>query len=422
MITWSGTISNKHQSRKQLGNNSMKNCSYMIVLLLVLIIIVVTRNFKVERIKGFTPSIDNVSHVYLDPRAQKAHANVTVILVERNTPSTDVVSLSVYFDPRVQKAHDNATVIFVSVLKAYRQSILGCEVDGIEELKPSVVDIVLSGFIEHYFHVSHMDCFVYCYDMDINEHSKVSLIYSKNGTVLKEPVRTAVVIPKYDVEEDAVMVCAAGYGTIPNLDQWLTYQQTVGIKFIHINIHPSFLVNLNKSSVLQKFVASGYVTMTVWEEYLDKNQVYYYSQSLKYHDCILRYQGRYKYMMVIDLDEYFIPFGDKKDVHSYVMNLIKGNVGSVILSRQEYFCKAKRFNDMAMPSDGNLTKLYETSQSVHDNEGKSIHLVKVIEQNSVHRAGVLFPPYKHLNYRDSPQSSHCQIAHLRTKSKKPCRY
>ena len=181
MRTWSETIRKKHQSRKQLGN--FKNCSYMIVLLLVLIIIVVTRNFKVERIKGFTPSIDNISlSVYIDPREQKAHANATVIFVERITPSTDVVSLSVYFDPRVQKAHDNATVIFV-VLKAYRQSILGCEVDGIEELKPSVVDIVLSGFIEHYFPVSHMDCFVYCYDMDINEHSKVSLVYSKNRTV-----------------------------------------------------------------------------------------------------------------------------------------------------------------------------------------------------------------------------------------------
>ena len=423
MRTWSETIRNKHQSRKQLGNfNSMKNCSYMIVLILVLIIFVVTRNLKVERIKAFTPTIDNVSvSVYLDPRAQKAHDNATVIY-ERITPSTEIVSLSVYFDPRAQKAHDNATVIFVSVLKAYRQSILGCEVDGIEELKPSVVDIVLSAYIERYFPVSHMDCFVYCYDMDINEHSNVSVIYSKNGTVLKEPVRTAVVVPNYDVEEDAVMVCAAGYGTIPNLDQWLTYQQTVGIKFIHINAHPSFLVNLNKSSVLQKFVASAYVTMTVWEEYLDKNQVFYYSQSLKYHDCIMRYQGRYKYMMVIDFDEYFIPFGDKKDVHSYVMNLIKRNVGSVILSRQEYFCKAKRFNDMAMPSDGNLTKLYETSQSVHNNEGKSIHLVKVIEQNSVHSAGVLFPPYKYLNYQYSPQSSHCQIAHLRTKSKTPCRY
>ena len=216
MRTWSETINNKNQSRKQLGNfNSMKNCSYTVVLLLVLIIIVVIRNLTLS--------------VYFGPREQKAHDNATVIFVEKITPSTDIVLLSVYFDPRAQKVHDNATVIFVSVLKAYRQSILGCEVDGIEELKPSVVDIVLSVFIERYFPVSHMDCFVHCYDMDINMHSKVSLVYSKNGTVLKEPVRTAVVIPKYDVEEDAVMVCAAGFGIIPNLDQWLTSHKCLPI-------------------------------------------------------------------------------------------------------------------------------------------------------------------------------------------------
>ena len=370
-------------------------------------IIWITRHYKVERIRDFSLTMKEAA-------IKEDERNSTTSTTSYLNFSKDIVPLSVYFDPRRQQAHDNATVIFVSVLKTYRKNILGCEVDGIEKMKPRVVDIFLSDFIDFFYPVTHRDCIVYCYDMDIKEHSKVSLIYSKNGMVLKEPVRTAVVIPKYDVEEDAVMVCATGFGAIPNMDMWLTYQQTVGIKFIHINVHPSFLVNLNKSSVLQKLVARGYVTMTVWKEYLNRRQVFYYSQSFKYHDCILRYQGRYKYMMVIDFDEYFIPFDNKKDVHSYAINLIKGDVGSVILSRQEYFSKARGFKDMAVPRDGNLTKLYDTSQSFLDNMGKSIHLVKVIEQNSVHQAGALLPPYTIINYRDSSRLLHCQIAHIKT--------
>ena len=405
------TTKKSEQCKKwRIFNGKISFC-YLLIILTVPMFLFVVRNFRVEYF-ALTMKEDDENSIIL----ATSYVNLT------HAFSIDIVPLSVYFDLRPQQDYDNATVIFLSLLKAYRRNILGCEVDGIEELKPRVVDIILSGWIEVNSPVTHMDCIVYCYDMDINEHSKVSLIYSKNSMVLKEPVRTVVVIPKYDEEEDAVMVCATGFGAIPNIDLWLTYQQTVGIKFIHINIHPSFLVNLSKSSVLKKFVASGYVNMTVWEEYLNKSQVFYYSQSFKYHDCILRYQGRYKYMMVIDFDEYFIPFGDKKDVHSYAVNLIKENVGSIVLSRQIYFCKARGFKDMAVPRDGNLTKLYDTSQSFHENMGKSIHLVKVIEQSSVHRAGALLKPYTRLSFRKSPQSSQCQIAHIKNNIKKPCKY
>ncbi len=69
-------------------------------------------------------------------------------------------------------------------------------------------------FIETYFPVSHTDCFVYCFDMDINRDSEVSVLYKKNGTIIKEPVRSdSVVIPPENVpEKDEVMVCAAGFG------------------------------------------------------------------------------------------------------------------------------------------------------------------------------------------------------------------
>ena len=341
------------------------------------------------------------------------------------TSNSDLVPHRVYFDRRPQSSHSNATVVSISVLLKYRDKIVGCDVDGVVYKNPSVSDIVLRNFIARYRRVSHVDCFVYCFDMDVVVDSVVSILYEKNGTIVSVPALTDVVIPDYETEEDGVMVCATGFGEVPYLGQWLTYQKTVGIKFIHINANPSFLANFNSSVELRNYSKNGYVSVESWELRLDNKQVFYHSQSLKYQDCVLRYQGRYKYVMVIDFDEYFVPFDQAKDVLSYARKFIKGNIGTIILPRQDYFCMLKGAKDGPMPSDGNLTRLYSTARSTHPHEGKSIHLMKAVRQNSVHRVGEVFPPYNILNYRDSPKSAHCRLAHLSIfppPPKKRCRY
>ena len=95
-------------------------------------------------------------------------------------------------------------------------------------------------------------------------------------------------------------------------------------------------------------------------------------------------------------------------VLSYAKKLLTSNVGSVILLRQDY---CKELVQSSLPSDGNLTKIYDMSLSWHPNEGKSLHLMKSLNQASVHR-GDLLPNYNILNYKDSPKSAHCYLAHL----------
>ncbi len=208
--------------------------------------------------------------------------------------STDLVVHGVYFDRRSRASHSNLTVVFISVLRKYRNFIQGCEIDGILVNKKEVVDIAISWFIDHFFPVTHRDCFLYCFDTEIKVNSSVSVLYRKNGKTVKEPaLSNSVVIPQNNSgEKDEVMICAAGFGLVPYLDQWLMYQKTVGIKLIHINIDPSILQNLNKSS-------SEFVKVVVWRDNLNTTQAYYHSQSLKYQDCALRYQGIFKYMLVI---------------------------------------------------------------------------------------------------------------------------
>ena len=379
-----------------------RNLVYLISLVCFSAILFLTSNIKVSNRVLFKPAQQNWT-----------------------TVNIDLVLHSVYFDRRPQKSHSNATVIFMSVLEEYRERILGCEVDGVLQVQPEVVDITVSHWIKENFKITHRDCFLYCYDVHIQEGTIISVLYNKSGTIMKEPIQTEIVTPSNnDTEEETVMVCATGFGEIQHIDEWLTYQRTIGVKFIHLNVNPSFLINLDNSPLLRNLTDTGYITIVVWEDYLNESQVYYRSQSLKYQDCALRYQGKYKYMMVIDFDEYFIPLGKNKDVLSYAKALITGRVGSIELQRNEYYCKAKNINQTIMPRDGNLFEVYDKSIFITHEVGKSIHLMKALEVSSIHHFGRLFPTYIYRNYKYSVQMSHCFMAHLisqKPKGGKECR-
>ena len=364
----------------------------------------------------YSVSLIFIAVVYYMAAYTKLKKNIVLAPLEQNwikKINTDLVLHSIYFDRRPQKSHSNATIIFMSVLEEYRERILGCEVDRVLQVQSEVVDIILSNWIKMNFNTTHTDCFLYCYDVHIQEDTIINVLYNKSGTIMKEPIQTEIVIPSHETEEEAVMVCATGFGEVQHLDEWLTYQRTVGVKFIHLNVNPSFLINLNKSSLLQNLTDTGYIKIVVWKNCLNESQVFYYSQSLKYQDCVLRYQGKYKYMMVIDFDEYFIPLGKNKDVLSYAKSLITGRYGSVELYRPHYYCMASNANTTAMPKDGNLTELYNTSILVVRDGGKSIHLMKALEVTSVHHYGRLFPAYIYLNRKYSSDSIHCYVAHLK---------
>ncbi len=114
-------------------------------------------------------------------------SNLTTELGEVHL-STDLVPHQVYLDRRPGILYLNATIVFISVHKQYRQDIIGCEIDEIQINQTKVVDLVVFHFIKENFNVSHRDCYLFCYNANVNENSKVSVLYSKNGAVIKEPV------------------------------------------------------------------------------------------------------------------------------------------------------------------------------------------------------------------------------------------
>ncbi len=214
-------------------------------------------------------------------------------------------------------------------------------------------------------------------------------------------------------------MCHRLWWTNPYLDQWLTYHQTIGVKFIHLNVVESFIPNINSSVLLSNLIDSGTVYVIVWEIYLNSSQVYYYSQTLKYLDCIFRYQNSYQYMMIIDFDEYFIPAGKMKNIYSYVATMFKAkDIGSIYIPPTlVYSCKKSLYDNITLPSDGNITKFYNTSKFHFTNHlGKSIHKVQTVNMIDPHRAHTLFPTYR-MNYAcQNPTDCRANyyIAHIST--------
>ena len=386
---------------------------YLLSAILTVIILVVHYGKDYSRSgHGTMMEYPTISTTAKDPTASEP--------IEEASPlGNAVVPIAAYFDERPQHSHKNSTVILVDVLKSLVSKISGCEVDGVEQSKFLARPIAVNWWIQQVHPLSHTELILSCFDMNSKWNSSVRVLFRLDGRVVRVPVkREGVLMPVKSVERDGVMVCTTGYGNPENLDEWLVYQQTIGVKLIHLNVDVSFVQNVNRSETLRRFLESGYVKLKVWTPYLNSNQVYYYSQSFKYQDCIYRYQNVYKYMMIIDFDEYFVPLGAEKDVHSYAKRLLSRRRGSVSLPSIRYYCKIKGQENATMPKDGNITKLYDTSYSTPDSPyaGKSIHIVKFVEEASVHIAAYLLPTHKRVTFSSSRQSK-CFIFHVRRSNK-----
>ena len=336
-----------------------------------------------------------------------------------------LVPIAAYFDGRPQYYRRNATVVFADVLEQFQRRIVGCEVDGRRQTDVLVRPVHLTGWIKDKHPVTHTEVIVLCFNMETTSTSEVSLLFKPYSLLMKVPVKwEGVVMPGTGKEKDQVMVCATGYGRPKMLDQWLVYQQTIGVEFIHLNVDVSFVHNVNKSDTLQRLIDSGYARMVVWEPYLSKKHVFLYSQSFKYQDCILRYQNTFKYMMIVDFDEFFVPLGSTKDIGNYARKLLRGkHTASVLLPSIRYYCRKRIPKNMSMPQDGNITTLYDLSRSIRDGKGKSVHLVKAIREATVHVAADVFSPYRSIAYQ-SVYHSECFISHLTTYTyfKRKCKH
>ena len=320
----------------------------------------------------------------------------------------DLLPRSVYFDSRHRDGHDNATVILVQVLKTAlkEKRVVGCGVD--DRFTNDFHFQVLRTFVLHvhkYFSsLTHDQAMLTCYDLPAHQGSRVFVLYKdKTGKTLKIEAEKRLYIPTGRVIShspvnklnSSVLVCTTVYGTPPWLREWLVYQKTIGVDFIHIYAQESFIAEGGaNNSVLQSYLKSGYAKLDVWKAYLNESQDFYHQQPLLYVDCIYRYRTEFDYALLYDTDDFFVPvIPGETDIHYYVNKFFQDEkIAAIPFKWIDYYPDCGLTTRPENIKDGNVTK-HLAFREGHWKYLKSMYKLSGIVEIQIHDVVTTIPGY-----------------------------
>ena len=362
-----------------------------------------------------------LSYLYDEDHQQLLYINKTDPIMSFNGSFIDLLPRSVYFDSRHRDGHDNATVILVQVSKLAieKKRVVGCGVDNTFTIDFKFVALGVMGWVHpRYPQFTHDDAMLTCYDMPTQQGSRVFVLYvNESGSILKLETEKAVYIPPEKVSHkfnhrSSIVVCTTVYGKPPWLREWLVYQKTIGVDFIHIYAQESFISEGGaNNSVLQSYLKSGYAKLDVWKAYLSIKQDFYHQQPLLYVDCPYRYRTEFDYALLYDTDDFFVPvIPGESDIHYYVKKFFRDNkVGAMQFWWINYYPDRGLTKDPEAIEDGNVTKYLTDKAHSNSLNYKSIYRLSVLVENLIHRVESMLPGYR----AGVIPTNNAYVAHLR---------
>lgn len=317
-------------------------------------------------------------------------------------PSKELFVRAVHFDDRPRNGHRNTSVFLVVALRTITDQnlIVGCQIDD-NIAKDFKVDLIGETPLwrAFYNHINHEEAMVLCYDLPATRESTGYISYrlSVNSTVKiatsERPVRFPV--PRIPPTSDegikynlTIVACAKIFNSPPWLGEWITYMKTLGIDHIHFDAEDSFKkFGAFKNSVLQEAIQSGFVTVEIWKQYLNGNELWYHNQGLIYEDCAYRYRNTYDYIVMVDTDDFFTPrVPGQGKLHYYVDKYCRGQTtGSCKFKWIEYFPDYYGLNNKTT-NDGNITSRLANFSHYTQGNPKSVHRTNVVFDAATHYA------------------------------------
>ena len=319
------------------------------------------------------------------------------------TQSKDMIVRAAYFDDRPRNGHTNITVFMLQarrdiVGKMNKSLLLGCGVGkhvatpGHYEIRPCGSIILHSWIHKHFPHLTHDEVMLDCFDLPAQNGSTAFIIYkpdinSSSARIAHSELPFLIPAPPqprqsqdYDFK---ILSCVNIFGTPNWLVEWLHYQKAIGVDHVHITIQDSVLKS-HERSYLRQAVREGFVTVDEWQQWFNDSEIYYHSQTLAYADCIYRYRGTYDYAFILDTDDFFVPMNPgQKRLHYYVNKWCKDSA-SCAFSWIEYYPDCGLKGEPG--SDGNMTKVLNSTVHVDRDVGKSLHKLSVVMDTGVHQA------------------------------------
>ena len=323
----------------------------------------------------------------------------------------DLLPRSAYFDNRHRDGHDNATVILVQVSKlAIREKrIVGCGVDEHFKTKGFSFKLldVFKWIHKRYPTLTHDDAWVICYDLPAHQGSRTFVLFNdKTRGILKIETERRLYVPSRTAKENftsafnewksSVLVCTTMFGKPPWLREWLVYQKTIGVDFIHIYAQESFIAEGGaNNSVLQSYLKSGYAKLDVRKAFLDESQDFYHQQALLYVDCTYRYRTEFDYALLYDTDDFFVPvIPGETDIHYYANRLFHNQkIAAVPFKWIHYYPDCGLTTGPENIKDGNVTKYLAFKKHYERNERKSMYRLSAVVEVQIHDVVKLMPGY-----------------------------
>lgn len=247
---------------------------------------------------------------------------------------------------------------------------------------------------------THFFAMVYCFGLRVNSVSTkdvVKIIYraQKGGgyrSVDTEHQLRFLNNASHTKQSNSVLVCTTMYGHPVRFEEWLRYQKTIGVDKVHVGVQLSFVTGMEQYPFLTESIANGFVEVEIWKQYLGVDEIFYYSQSLIYQDCVMRYQSSFEYAVMVDYDDFFVPVvSNKRDIHYYTSHFFEEHIASIRLPWIELPCTVRNYSFLV---DGNVTQTYsEQDFRIKRKEHKSIHRLSAVEIVSIHQASKIIPGY-----------------------------
>ena len=269
--------------------------------------------------------------------------------------------------------------------------------------------------------LSHDTVFVDCFDVPVVQNgSRAFVLYKRSAndnTILCVESERPLMIsgpyrpPAKNHNFSVALCCAPIFETPVLLTEWLQYQKTLAFDHVHLIADDSFVkAGGLENKVLKQAMQEGFVTMDVWKPWLNRRQVFYYSQILAHEDCIYQLRGTYDYVMLMDADEFFTPrVVNETEIHYYVKRCCSAKLcGSCHFHELMYYpdCGLKG----KVGDDGNVTRQLVSYNNWHQyTDPRSVLRSAAVVETGVQRAYELIQGYKFISC--SQQLAY--VAHIR---------
>lgn len=346
-------------------------------------------------------------------------------------PSRQVIIRAVYLDPRPRNGSVNTSVFLVEASKevlAREDSIVACGTSSGISTTFTVRETKNSNWPhEKMPDLTHDVAMIDCFGLpDTQPGSRAFLWYKRdryNGERQLYRVESQqpyfIPSPKQTHNEDdlKIVVCMAIVRDFPAyMKEFLRYYKYLGVDHVYMTGEDSFFRNgvLENDEYIQNALIEGYISFTVWHQWLNSQEMFYHSQILAHEDCIYRFQGTYDYAFLVDSDDHFIPLvPQRKTLDFYIEQYCRS--GSCVFPWIEYYPDCGQ-NWELLGSHGNITNTL--SSWTHDRRwkpGKSAHKISAVLDAGTHTSHKLLKGY----WRTYVPPQIAYVAHIRKDREPP---